>query len=230
MSAPSFAVETDLDPVRDHSVFYRTHEGKPVAELLSSGELSDYREALEVEDCDAAYALLTNAYAIAYPGNPHPGTTRKSSRDWERNVAIEHYPEIVFCTQMRNLREARAAIERDNIYYERFSTERMMTTRQRPKPLFDLDMAFWGLLTLARHEYPPAFLALAGLSDEGEVIRFTEEYQYYTLLRAANMGIASSELDELTSRASANLTPAVRAELRQRADNKNFDRSLDWLE
>jgi len=227
VSASSFAVDTDFDPLRDRTVFYRSHEGKPVAELLGEAGQSVYWEAIEAEDCDAAYAVLTNAYANAYPGEPHPGTTRKSLRDWESNVAFDRYPEIIFCTTMRDLREARAAIERENIYVDRFSIERMWTTRRVPPPISDLDMAFRDLLTLARREYPPAFLALARLSDEGEVIRFTKEFQYYTLLRAENLG---SELDELTTRAAARLDPATRAELRQRADNRNFDRSLDWLE
>ena len=218
----------------DHQVHYRDLHGPALEELLRPSELSAYYTALAEDDCNSAYALLTNAYALEFPDEPHPGSSIKATVDWDVYIAPHYYMDLALCLELRQISEARQQIARDGLEVERLSEARFMSGlwngKRKPRPVSNLDSAFRGLLILSGRKHGPTVLALVKLSEEGEVIRFTNEYQYYGVLRARIFGVDSVELDELTARAAARLDPATRREIEQQAENAIYTFSDIMLE
>lgn len=233
-SVSVFAQETEEnsgDPIYEsRQLYYKSDRGLDAEALLGEEQLRMYREALEVDDCDLAYAPLANAYAVAYPEEPFPGTILYSHIDWIIYVSYENFPELAFCLAMRELREARAAIIREGIEFERFNTEYYSGLGVDIRPISDLVNAFRGFFRLATRGYPPVYLALVRLSDEGDILRFTKEFQYYMVLQARNLGTDTAELREMTARAAARLDTGTIVELERQVANGEFTYSNDWLE
>ena len=218
----------------DHQVHYRDLHGPALEELLRPSELSAYYTALAEDDCNSAYALLTNAYALAFPDDPHPGSSPRAKVDWKVYIAYYYYLELALCLELRQLGEARQQIARDGLEIERVSEDRLRTDlwngKRKPHPVSRLDSAFWTLFTLARRGHGPTILALVNLSEEGDVIRFTKEFQYFSVLLTRILGVDTPELDELAARTAARLDNETELEIQRQAGNKKFTFSEEWLE
>ena len=214
-----------------HQVHYLDSRGLPVNELLNLDELKTYNAALVENNCDAAYTLLTNAYALAFPKDP-PSRFKCMDNDRLGRLccARDHYPELVICEDQRQIRDARTHIEREGISLERISENRLMTSQTKPWPIFEFGSALRYLILLAKRPYGPAILALVKLSEEGEVIRFTREFQYYAVLRTHTLAVNTAELEELTELAAGRIDLETRLEIKRQADKARFSYSNLWLE
>jgi len=223
--------ETGIIPewLVDRQIHYRSDRGLPLNALLSPGEIESYRKALSGDACDPAYELLANAYANAYPEEPHPASGFEARTNWEIYVVPNQYPELALCLELRHLGELRAQLARDGIRMDPLSWEDLGAP-QVNDTVRSITISVWQLFFLVRNRYLPAAMAMLRLSEEGEIIRFTREFQYYMTLRTRILGTDTAELREMTDRATARLDAGTIVELRQQATNGEFTYSDDWLE
>ncbi|MBL4756769.1 MAG: hypothetical protein JKY32_03755 [Rhizobiales bacterium] len=229
-ASPGLAVDTWYPAYESHQRYYKSDNGLRANEILDEDGFRDYQSSIAVDDCDPAYALLANAYAKTYPEEPHPGFDIISGANWDVFVTFDNFPELAFCLEMRQLREARAAIVREEIEFERYFEDLYFGDQTYPRPVTNLADAFHGLSLLAGRRYLPAYLALLRLSDEGEIIRYTKEFQYYLALRTRDLGLNTEEVADITARAAARLDAETIAELTREAEDGHFTYSKEWLE
>ncbi len=222
-AAPLIAGESEdaLDPYADRQIYYRAENQPALNDLLGAAELEAYRAALAADDCDPAYALLTNAYARHFPDAPHPGSSWLDETTWIGLVGMRHYPELSLCIYLRDIRETSAEIDRLGLEIPRYKG---VTDRANFSKIVILrNYALSMLMSFTGQDFAPAFLALARLSEDGKVIRFTSEYQYFLALRARHFGLDTRELDDLIRATEKRLDSDAIPELRRRAQLSYFE-------
>ncbi len=203
-TAPLQAQEEMLPaPVLDG--IYAGLEPKPAQEFLTVAEFDDYTRLLADLKCYEALFMMLDKFGAAHPDWPSPMLNNRHVQSWYRDLGETYYPEVFFCLNVQQVREAQAQITRDDIAADRYMGD--PDDINFPDQVERRNFGVFNLVNQAKANYPLAFLELARLSAVGEIVRFSAVYQYYLLLRAGKLGLQSDELDKLLSAARWRLTP-----------------------
>ncbi|MBL4756620.1 MAG: hypothetical protein JKY32_02935 [Rhizobiales bacterium] len=228
-AAPGFAADTFSLPYEDRQVYYKSDRGMDIRELLGEEAFQIYSAALETKNCDPAYALLANAYANAYPDEPHPGSDFSSRLDWEVSIISRHYRGLALCLELRDLGELQAKLAREGVQMEPLSQSDLGAPHDNDT-VTSIIVSVLLLSGMAGNGYTPAAMAMLRLSEEGEVFRFTQAFRYYVALRLRIRGLDTEEVADITARAAARLDAETIAELTRQAADGHFIYSGEWLE
>ncbi len=199
------------------STYWRAFEPKPVREMLDSGSFEIYERALDQGDCDTAFALFANAFPVAHPRAPNFMDDKEHFRIWKSSILVLHYPEMRFCRSSRGIREGQAEIERLGIVIGRYQEGWEFSSRRKHQSLPILHRNYGIASLIELDSYPPALLALARLSQEGKIVRFIPEYQYYLLQRLLLSGGERDQLTDMLAAAEATLQPSQMEDLKRQA-------------
>lgn len=215
-----------------------------LAGSASAAELDreSYQRSLDAGDCDGAEALVLaqdaawQRMSAALDADADMSRTRELF-DWYQDVAVSHYPALVFCrarAEIASAREVLAALGEPPPYYN--YDDDMRTVHVDELAGLRLEGAVYDLAAVARSGYAPAIHALAVLYDEGKVFRRSPNAVYVLLSLAGRLpeGAAALKRD-----VSAELTVEERARLdRYVADYKDgvlevvdrLDEPKIWME
>jgi hypothetical protein len=224
-----FAADPWSRPYEDRQEYYKSDRAMDIRELLSEEAFQIYSAALEAENCDPAYALLANAYANAYPDEPHPGSDFSSRLDWEVYIISHHYRRLALCLELRDLGELRAKLAREGVQMEPLSQCDLGASHDNDT-VTSIIVRVLLLSGMAGNGYTPAAMAMLRLSEEGEVFRFTQAFRYYVALRLRIRGLDTEEVADITARAAARLDADTIADLTRQAEDGHFTYSSEWLE
>ena len=213
--------EFEFNPLESRQLYFLSDEGRPAEALLETGEYETYQHALNMEDCDQAYALLANAYSHAYPTEPHPGESTDIRIDWQAFILFSVFPELAFCLEWQEMQDGIAEIRATGTEFERLGESHIFGS-EPPREPWTIIPAFHGLIILLKRHYPPVYLAMMQLSEEGLIFRFAPNFQYYLLLAARKHGVDEPELDELISRSEAQLDEVTISDIKQRLADEYF--------
>ncbi len=204
-AAGPLRAQEELLPAPVLDGIYAGLEPKPAREILTVEDFEEYSRLLAERECIEGLVILLETFGAVYPDRPAPLSSSWFVFNWYSDIGQLYYPEFFFCLNVREIREGQAQIFQDNIAADRFESRQIGDNL--PDPVRRRNFGVFSLLEQTKQNYPPAFLEMARLSAEGEIVRFSAVYQYYLLLRARELGMQSDELDRLLSATKWRLTP-----------------------
>ncbi len=187
--------------------------------------LSRFYEAVREGHCGGALLDIASAFHKRHPDLPHPH--KEGLLAWNDILAPRNYPELFFCRTMQHLDEHNREIKEKAISgIFRFSQfEKPLDPNILPgSPLGRRASSAGDLFRLALFNYAPAQVALAALSEKGDVVRLTPAYAYYLLSRAKHLGYKASDLAPLLKKATAALSADERQQLTARIKSGDWPR------
>ncbi len=228
IAAGPVSAQEELLPAPVLHGIYTGLEPKPAREFLAVEEFEEYTRLLADMKCYEALFMMLDGFAAAHPDWPSPLLNNRHVMSWYFDLGETYYPEVFFCLNVQEIREAQAQITRDNIAADRYIG--VPNDINFSDQVEQRNFGIFNLLGQAKADFPPAYLELARLSAEGEIVRFSAVYQYYLLLRAQELGMQSDELDGLLSLTRWRLTPFEIASLESVGPRKRLIKDVPVYE
>ena len=232
--SPCYAddIETIYRQSDENQAVFKGYNFPAPEDFLSNSSYADYRRHVDAGNCNMAMVEIAIAFNKKHPDAPHPAlATGGGLGAWETVVAPKYYPDLYLCRTVKLLTKARQGIAAANVAAPRFPQKRPPNYKfsDLPRPVWIRDIEVTALIRLALNDYGPAYLELAKLSDEGEVLRLTPSYAYYALSRAKRAEVKDPALDELYKKASAAVSENERKRLSQRIESGTWPRTEPLL-
>ncbi len=213
--------------IDEYEAVYKGYAFPPAEEFLNNSQYAEYWRALESGQCHGALMGVALAFHEQHPETPHPITTDRGMIAWAYFIEPKHYPAPLYCRAKKGLADARGKISGANIDAPRFPQRRSggFAFSNLPFPVRMRDLEIADLIRLAIFDYGPAYLELAKLSEEGQVLRLTPSYTYFALARAKQAGVKDPQLEALYAKAVKSVDAAERARLSSRVKTGRWPRA-----
>ncbi len=227
LSAQAGSVQSILEyQARFQSVYQGFVFPSPEKIFDSAYSLSRFYRDVKKGQCGTSLVELSMMFHEKYPEMPDPTEFKGGGFGaWYYIIKPRDYPELLFCETMQDLNKVQQKIKEQGIT----GTLRFQQFRQPKDPDIELlsplnsrVSSIGNILSLAMFNYAPAQVALAALSEKGDVVRLTPAYAYYLLSRAKRLGYKASDLAPLLEKAIAALSADERQQLTARI------KSGDW--
>lgn len=207
---------------------YQGYDFPPPSELLDEHALKRYHEKMLANQCNGALMELQVAFKDKHPEARHPMFPKEGGLlAWMYIIEPKYYPEALFCSTMKKLKQERESIRADGLVAPRFA-QKIASDKDFADLPFHVrirDVEVGTLILLALNNYAPAQLELAKLSDEGTVLKLTPAYNFYILARALRGGLSDLSLFSLLKQAREGLGDAERKMLKTHIDEGIWPRS-----